>query len=319
MASSSCHTLLASSALMKELLRLAEGQYSLVTRGQALTCGMSSDEIDGAVTRGLLVRVYRAIFRVGGSPVTWRQRVLALVFAAGVHAAASHRAAAALWRFPGFREDWVEVVRPWKRNRKPGRLVGLHESTFLPPHHITAIDGIPVTTVDRTLFDLAGVVSRKRLERAVANAVNAGQTTIAKLEKVFAETARRGRRGSKAMRKLLSDIGQGYVPTESELEDLVLAVLEVAGLPLPKKQRNVGGSTTPIGRVDFLYAATKLVIEADSKRHHTSWLDQEADKRRDLQLTAAGFQIIRVSWQQLIEHPEEFVAAVRAVVLGVAA
>ena len=304
---------------MNELLRLAERQHGLVTRGQALTSGMSSDEVDWAVKRRRLVRVYRAVFRVAGAPETWRQRLLALVFAAGVYAAASHRAAAALSRIPGFPEGPVEVVRPWKRNRKQGRLVGLHESTFLPAHHVTEIDGIPVTTVDRTLFDLAGVLKRKRLERAVANAINARLTTIAKLEKVFAETARRGRKGSAAMRRLLSDIGQGYVPTESELEDLVIAVLDAAGLPLPKKQRNVGGTSTPIGRVDFLYVAAKLVVEADSRRYHESWLDQEADFRRDLRLRAAGFQIIRVSWHQLTENPEEFIAAVRAVVLGIAA
>src|ERR1051325_9261937 len=103
---------------MRELLQLAERQHSLVTRGQALTCGMSPDQVDGAVRRGLLIRVYRAVFRVAGSTVTWRQRVLALVFAAGINAAASRRAAAALGGIPGFPEGSVEVVRPWKRNRK---------------------------------------------------------------------------------------------------------------------------------------------------------------------------------------------------------
>lgn len=304
---------------MRELLKLAERQYSLVTRGQALTCGISLGQLRSAIDCGLLIPVYRGVYRLAGAPFEWRQRVYALILAAGEDAVASHEAAAELRRWPGFTKHAVDVVRPWKRNRKPGRLVGLHESTFLPPHHATTVDGIPVTTVERTLFDLAAVLSRKRLERVVANALNASHTTIAKLEKVFAETARRGRKGSKAMRRLLSDIGQGYVPTESELEDLVVAVLEAAGLPLPKKQRNVGGSTTPIGRVDFLYATARLVIEADSKRYHSSWLDQLADQRRDLQLSAAGYQVIRVSWWQLTEHPEEFIAAVRAVVLGVAA
>src|SRR5437764_7595824 len=240
---------------MQKLLSLAERQHSLVTRGQALTCGITAARLRSATRNGALVSVYRAVYRVGGAVETWRQRLLALVLAAGVSAAISHFAAAALWRIPGFPEGPVEVVRPWKRNRKPGRLAGLHESTFLPAHHITTIDGLPVTTIERTLFDLAGVLKRKRLERAVANAVNARQTTIAKLEKVFAETARRGRKGSRAMRQLLSDIGSCYVPTESELEDLVIAVLEAAGLLLPDRQRNVGGTTTPIGRVDFLYRA----------------------------------------------------------------
>ena len=61
------------------------------------------------------------------------------------------------------------------------------------------------------------------------------------------------------------------------------------------------------------------MIEADSKRHHVSWLDREADDLRDLRLTAAGFQVIRVTWHQLTECPHEFIAAVRAVVVGVAA
>jgi predicted transcriptional regulator of viral defense system len=304
---------------MRELLKLAERQYSLVTRGQALTSGMSVGELRSLMKNGLLIPVYRGVYRLAGSPYGWRQRTFALILAAGDDAVASRQTAAELSGVAGFAQHRVEVVRPWKRNRSPGRLPGLHESTFLPAHHVTEIDGIPVTTVERTLFDLAGVLKRKRLERAVANAVNSRLTSIAKLEKVFAETARRGRKGSAAMRKLLTDIGQGYVPTESELEDLVIAVLDAAGLPLPKKQRNVGNTTTPIGRVDFLYTAARLVIEADSKRHHASWLDQEADKLRDLRLTAAGYQIIRVTWHQLTQCPEEFIAAVRAVVQGIAA
>jgi predicted transcriptional regulator of viral defense system len=304
---------------MNELFSLAERQHSLVTRGQALTCGMTPRQLDHAVHTGRLIGVYRTVFRAAGAPVTWRQQVLALVLAAGSGGAASHRAAAALWRLPGFAEEPVEVARQWKRHRTTGRLPGLHESTFLPPHHLTVIDGIPVTTVERTLFDLAAVLRWKGLQRAVANAINKGLTTIAKLEVLFTETARRGRKGSAAMRKLLSDVGADFVPTASELEDLVLAVLEAAGLPLPVVQRNVGGSLTPVGRVDFLYKVARLVIEADSRRYHTSWLDQVADRRRDLQLTAAGFHVIRVTWHQLTEFPEEFVAAVRAVLQAAAA
>src|SRR5437764_6423278 len=174
---------------MKTVLSLAERQYSLVTRGQALTLGMTKREFDRAVGAGRFVRVHREVYRVAGASETWRQKLSAIVLAAGAEAAVSHHAAAALWRLPGFPEGPVEVVRPWKRSRQPGRLRGLHESTFLPAAHVTTIDGIPVTTVERTLFDLAAVLKRKKLDRAVANAVNKGQTTIAKLERVFVETA----------------------------------------------------------------------------------------------------------------------------------
>jgi very-short-patch-repair endonuclease len=74
-----------------------------------------------------------------------------------------------------------------------------------------------------------------------------------------------------------------------------------------------------VGRVDFLYQVARVVIEGDSRRFHTSWLDQEADRLRDLRLTAAGFHVVRVTWHQLKEHPEEFVAAVRALVVTQAA
>jgi len=142
--------------------------------------------------------------------------------------------------------------------------------------------------------------------------------TIGSMEVLFAETARRGRWGSAIMRKVLSTNGEGYVPTESELEDLVDRVLDAAGLPRPSRQKAVGGTTAPIGRVDFVYSRPPLVIEADSKSYHKTWSVTEADQRRTLLLIAAGFQVIRVNWRQLTTEPELFVAAVRALLTAAA-
>jgi very-short-patch-repair endonuclease len=74
-----------------------------------------------------------------------------------------------------------------------------------------------------------------------------------------------------------------------------------------------------VGRVDFVYRAAKVVIEADSRRYHSSWLDVQADHRRDLLLAAAGWTIVRVNWHQLIAEPELFIAAVRAFLPSAAA
>jgi very-short-patch-repair endonuclease len=82
---------------------------------------------------------------------------------------------------------------------------------------------------------------------------------------------------------------------------------------LPVRQVEVGGTTAPVGRIDFLYRAARLVIEADSKQYHGNWLATEADHRRDKLLIAAGYQVIRTNWHELIEEPELLVNAVRAV------
>jgi very-short-patch-repair endonuclease len=102
------------------------------------------------------------------------------------------------------------------------------------------------------------------------------------------------------------------------LEDLVERVLDAEGLALPRRQASVGGTTAPIGRIDFLYLRPPLVIEADSRSFHKSWSVTEADQRRTLLLIAAGFQIIRVNWRQLTDEPELFLAAVRTVLAAAA-
>jgi very-short-patch-repair endonuclease len=129
---------------------------------------------------------------------------------------------------------------------------------------------------------------------------------------MLAETGRRGRPGTALTRQLLAVRTVDYVPPASALEALVVAVLEAYGIEQPERQDRVGGTTAPIGRVDFVFRTARLVVEADSRRHHSSWLDVEADHRRDLLLAAAGWTIVRVNWHQLVEEPELFIAAVRA-------
>jgi very-short-patch-repair endonuclease len=245
---------------------------------------------------------------------------MARVLAAGDGAAASLYTAAALRNVPGFhRSGRIHVSRLAKRSRGSQR-PGLHESLYLPQHHITVVRNIPTTTPERTLFDLAPRLREERLLRVFNDLLSLDLITIGSMEVLFAETAKRGRWGSAIMRQLLSTTGQGYVPTESELEDLTENVLDAYGLPSPRRQASVGGTTAPIGRIDFLYpqARPPLVIEADSRSFHKAWSVTEADQRRALLLTAAGFQIIRVNWRQLTNEPELFAAAVRAVLAAAA-
>lgn len=138
-------------------------------------------------------------------------------------------------------------------------------------------------------------------------------TTLSGLHLVLAEAGAHGRRGTALLRRLLAARDGDFVPPESELEALLVSVLSGAGLLEPARQLRLGGEDVPLGRVDFAYREGRLVIEADSRRHHSSWLDQEADRRRDAALAAEGWQVLRVTWDQLTHRPDEVVAAVRGV------
>jgi hypothetical protein len=122
-----------------------------------------------------------------------------------------------------------------------------------------------------------------------------GATTVGRLRVMLAETGACGRPGTALLRRLLAVRTSDYVPPTGELEALLLAVVVAAGLDAPVRQAWVGGTQAPVGRVDFVIPQARVVIEADSRRYHSSWLDVQADHRRDLLLTAAGWRVIRVN------------------------
>jgi very-short-patch-repair endonuclease len=302
---------------MKKLRKLAKRQHGVFSRRQAIARGVTPAALKTLRRNATIERVVYGVYRVSGAPETWRQKLMVAVLAAGPGAAVSGRAAAALWGLAGYREGIVETTQL----RRPSRRYhyGLeHSTTFLPEDHIKVIDGIPVTSIERTVFDLCGRRSATGALHLVKSVLHRKFTTVGKLGVVLAETA--PGRPFKRFAAALVEAGDEIQLTESELEDLVLAVLRAAGLPLPDRQVEVGGTTAPIGRTDFLYRLARLVIEADSKKYHgDNWFVAVADQRRDKLLIAAGYQVIRTNWHELVNEPELLVNAVRAVIERVGA
>jgi hypothetical protein len=294
-------------------LRVAERHHGVFTRAEAAAVGVGGAALSRAVAAGRFERVGRGVYRVAGSVRTWRQSLYADVLLAGPGAAASHRSAAALLGVPGFREGPLDVVCPRGGSRSGHRGVR-RESNHLPAAHVRVVDGIPVTSLDRTLFDLCAVLTGRKATlstRAVRNSLHSGATTLGRLWVVQTELGGRRREGSAAFRSILAAADDGKAITESELEELVLTVVRQWGLPDPERQLSVGDTTAPIGRVDFVYKAARLVVEADSRRHHSSWEEIEADRRRDARLMAAGWSVLRVTWTELTMEPDLVVAAIR--------
>jgi hypothetical protein len=224
--------------------------------------------------------VHERVYRVVGNPLSWRGQVLAACWAGGTRATGSHRTAAELRRLPGGSERLVEITCPrWRRARHDGLVV--HESRLLDDEDTELVDQIPVTTVPRTLFDLAVVLGPATLDLAMATALRRGLTSCDELGKVLDRLARRGRAGTTRFREVFGRHQADPRQTESEAEHLVLRLIQQHGLPAPIPQfeiRRPDGSF--VARVDFAYPDLKIAIEYDSYAHHLGTEAHDRDGAR---------------------------------------
>lgn len=293
--------------------RLAEEQHSVVSRSQARRLGADRWSLRRRLSAGEWDAPTPEVLRMVGGRRTFRQRCMIAVLHFGEGCVISGVTAARLWGLPGFSSPAVEVSRHRRRatSRRQGPQAVLHRPRLLPPHHCTVVQGIPVTTVARTLFDLSGQVHPSRCERALDNALSRRLVALETLRQVTIELLEQGRTGSALMRRLLMARGAGYIPPASGLEARFLALLAQAGVETPECQVDVGGESW-IGRVDHLFRYWHVVVEIDSALHHSSKLDRESDARRDEALRRAGFDVLRFTDEQVWEHPDDVVAEVRA-------
>jgi REase_MTES_1575 len=195
------------------------------------------------------------------------------------------------------------VTSPWRRTRRAG--IRFHCSV-LPPDEVTANGGVPVTTAPRTLFDLAGMVPYRQLERAVNEAEVRRLWDPVSLHDLLARHPRRP--GAAAIRTVLA-AGAGV--TRSELEDRFLDFLQASNLPLPPTNLplQVGGRWI---EADCVWRDQRLIVELDGRAAHDTSAAFERDRYRDRALVAAGWRVIRVTWRQLRDEPEALGRDLRA-------
>jgi very-short-patch-repair endonuclease len=284
--------------LEREMRGLAMRQHGVVGREQARMLGCTDAWVRRRLDSPDWELVSRRVVRLVGTTETFEQRCLIAVLDAGHEAVVRGKAAAQLWGLPGFDAVDIEVTRLRTRARRPTHLVPAHEPMLVPPHHRTVHRGVPVTTVERTVFDLMGSVRPGRAGRALDNALVRKLTTLRILRSVGQELCRRGRPGSALFRQLMAERGVDFRPMESGLEAAFLQWLVDSGLPEPERQVDLGGAEW-IGRVDFYVRDARLVVEVDSDWLHTAALDVAADSRRDEALRAAGFEVVRVTEDEI--------------------
>jgi len=177
----------------------------------------------------------------------------------------------------------------------------------LPADEVTTEDGIPVTTPARTLLDLAAVLDEHRLARAAERAEALRLTSPTSLEELAARY--RKRPGTPNLKRLIEE--QRIVPTttRSDLERRFLTFLDAHELPRPLVNESLDPQTTP----DFRWTHERLVVELDGFETHGTRAAFERDRARDLQLTAQGWRVVRITKRQLANRPDEIAAELDAI------
>jgi hypothetical protein len=232
---------------------------------------------------------------------------MAAVLACGPDAALSHASAGALLDLRASSAFLVDVAVAERIGRaRPG--IRVHRPKVWAPEDRTVVDGIPCTTVARTLVDLAGVLKPQALERAVERAARAHVLDVRAIAEVLERVDRP--RGVRALRGALA-IAATVPFTRSELERRFLALCRDAGLPQPLTNAHVETSPGQWIEVDFLWPTKGLAVETDGWATHGTPFAARRDRLRDRALRAAGWEVERFDWTEVVLDPAGTVNALR--------
>lgn len=272
---------------------LMRRQYGLITRDQALRCGLNPQQIAWLLTSGRWRLVRPDVYEIAGTPPTWEQAVLAAVFAGGEGVAASHGTAGQLRVLKHVADDGLEIVSPLGRHKRLDGVVG-HRSGALFDSDLTVYRAIPTTTVARTLIDVSGRFTERKLGQSIDDAL---RRRILDLEDLRRTAGRLGSAPGRSMRKVHRALGlrlADYDPLDSDLETRALRVLTAAGLPPPRQQYPIvlGGVEV---HLDLAYPEAKLAIELDGWEWHRNRSAFDDDRWRDVELVKLRWMNLRLT------------------------
>lgn len=261
-------------SIVVALVASAARQFGLITRRQWLASGLSERQLEHAKRNGGIRGIYPGVYALPGSRSCVERDVLAACLATG--GVASHRCAAYLWKFRKFERPVVEILVEAGHTPKLSG-VTVRRTGRLPQDDRTQVGVLPVTTRARTLLDLA-TLTPTLVEGALDGALHRRHLSLRTMERTLARAGDR-HPGRRVLKPLVACRLAGRQPTESELEDDLLAVIRRFGLPEPVPQHPVGGR-----RIDFAYPELVLGIEANSVAAHAAKEDvqRNAEKANEL-------------------------------------
>ncbi|HWL43057.1 MAG TPA: DUF559 domain-containing protein [Ilumatobacter sp.] len=259
------------------------------------------------VADGRLERVAPRVWRIGGSPDTWEQRLRAGLLSLGPAAAVSHGAAAGWHGLERAPTAAVAFLVP--REHKGARLdAPVHHSRSIGRLDIVSVRGFRVTSATRTIIDLANSgLDTDSLRAAIDSAVHLQLSAPTAIARRLRALGRRGRAGVRLLDELLLDSG-GHTMLEREF----LRLTRTAGLPRPHPQVVMRDGTRTLARVDFLYADYGIVIEVSGRVGHSTPAERARDAQRRNELQDLGLKVYEFTWEQVTRMGNRVVAQVRA-------
>jgi predicted transcriptional regulator of viral defense system len=279
------------------LAALAARQFGVVSRAQLDSAGVSDSAISRWVAARRLHRIHPGVYAIGYASLSLEARLFAALLYGGDQAVFSHTTVAWIWSLIDTEPTRIHLTVPGRRRSLPE--VRVHRTREMDG---VAYRGQPVTSVPRTLLDIASVLSFRQLRRALAEADYRGLLDDAGI----ADALGRGHRGSRALRQALSAHLPELAETLSPLEERFLEFCETAQIPLPE----VNGKVSRM-RIDALWRECGVAVEVDGGAGHTGLAAIKRDRQREMALRANGFQVVRYTWEQVTGQSDEVAADLR--------
>lgn len=279
---------------------IATARQGCVTRAQMIAAGVSRAQIASRVRSGMLLRRFRGVYVLAhDAPIPFQEDRAALL-ATGDGACLVRRSAAHGWGLLHAPPEVVELTVPGSRGRSRTG-IRFYSGERLDPRDVTHYRGLPVTSIPQLLLDLAGEGETDLAARLLTEARVKRLLTDATLDAFLERT--QGRRGRPALLSVLR--GPDASMTRSEAERLLRSLVRRAKLPQPLVNRVVLGSER-----DFAWLPQAFAVETDGFASHGTRASFEEDRRKDAELTAAGWGVLRITWRKLTEEPEWVVARI---------
>jgi hypothetical protein len=293
------------------LAQRAAKQHGVFATSHVVELGFSDTARQLRLSTGRWELLFDNVYRIGGAPPTWRGDLLAACLAAPSAAVASHRSSAALRELPAGRTDLVEIVcKRWRRTRHEGLVV--HESLVIDDEDLDEVDGVPCTTVARTLFDLARKLTPVMLDANIDTALRRELVTLDELRTTSARLATKGRPGGRKFRAAVDARSCVAALPESVPERVLADFLVRQGLPAPEHQYVVRDSRGGfVARVDLAYPQWMVVIEYDSVEHHTGTAAHIRDSARRDAIGDLEYTVLTATVADLRDRGERLARLIR--------
>lgn len=289
----------------QRLAAVADTQHGRISRQQLLAIGFTDKMVRTRLRSGALRHVHQGVYAVGHTVDTIYGLEVAALLACGWRAVLSHLTAAFVWELVPSRPGQVEVTVVGASGTRRRAGIRVHRSVAMTSADVRRRHGLPVTTPEWTLLDLADRHEQRVVERAFDEALARRLISPAKIAALLARSA--GRRGA-GLLAALADPGRAAGVTREAAEERMLGIIRAARLPEPERNVAIGPYT-----VDMLWRGAGIVVEVDSFRWHSGPAAFKRDRRKDAYLAERSLSVQRVTWEMMDEPLPLVVRLARAI------